>query len=266
MTDGADHDWHRYPFAPDSRDPAGEFVAAERAFRRKRAAIFDRSRILEIDLPLRHDVAARFVPLWLSLDRVRSGVLFVAEHGRASFCDPYVEVGLLLPVRGVLGAGVLIVWMVVDNDTALLVGREWLAVPKKMAEMALRRDERTVAAAVTRRGSQILTASAVATDEVARMSPFYDQPTYSVGGLGQFGLVNLVWAWRAKETVIECRAMRAMVAVQDSAFDPVGRLAAATDDLPAREFTVTCHRGRYLCPVGIAGPRWFARTYDSRYR
>lgn len=265
MTDAA-HDPHQYPFAPDSDDPAGEFLAAERAFRRKRAAIFDRSQILEIGVPLRHDAAAAFVPFWLRLDRNRSGVLFVAEHGRAAFCDPYIEVGLLLPVTGLLAEGVLIVWMVVDNDTALLVGRDWLGVPKKMAGLTVERHEGEVAATVRRRNREILMASARPSNDVPRMAPFYDQPTYCVGGLGQFGLFNLVWAWRAKETIGDTRAMRASIRVEATPFDPIARLAVTTDDLPARTFTVTCHRGRYLLPVGVAGPRWFARTYDSRYR
>lgn len=262
----ARHDSELWPFPAHSTRRFRDFLKAEKRFRKKTAAIFDSSVVLEIAVPLEPTTARHYLPAFLRLDRRRPARFFVAEHPGAAFCERYIEVGLLVPVRGLLGAGQHIVWMVVDNDTALLVGRELLAVPKKMAELEFTHDVAPLRASVRRRGAEVVTVTASPIDEPGGSEPFYDQVTYCVGGMAQLPLCAPVWAWRATETIVDSRAMRASLCATTTPFDPIGALIARTEDLEARLFTVTCHRGRYLWPVGIAGPSWFGRTYDSRYR
>ena len=260
------HDPCLWPFPPGSKRRTRDFFRTEKKFRRKNAAIFAESVVLEVSVPLKVEIVRRFLPAWLSLDANRPGIFFAADHVGPAFCQRYIEVGFMLPVRTPTGRGIHITWMVVNNDTALLLGREGLAVPKKMADLAFEYDCRSPWATVRRHGAEFLRLDAEATGAVARADPFYDQATYNVGGMGQMVLWSLIWVYRATETISGARAMRASLRTSDVPFDPVTRMFARTDDLEARLFTVTCHHGRYLLPAGIAGPRWFGNTYEHRFR
>lgn len=85
---------------------------------------------------------------------------FVARYPRTNFGVTYNEAAVFVPVthRGEPGAYCLT--MPVDDDMAMIGGREQFGFPKKIAEITLDRDGDTVIGRVVRKGSEILTLEA----------------------------------------------------------------------------------------------------------
>lgn len=107
----------------------------------------------------RPDVAGRWVPRPLRLAG-STATLFTAHFAQNSFGSVYSEAGLLLPVEHACRSAVHCPWMVVDDDVALILGRELLGYPKKLAAIEWSDDDVDVEARVTRKGQPLLTMSA----------------------------------------------------------------------------------------------------------
>ena len=85
------------------------------------------------------------------------GVAFVAEYGSTNFGLQYREAGLSLRCRLGREHGLYHLCMPVDDDAALIGGRESFGFPKKMAEsISLHETEDTLSGSVTRRGVELL--------------------------------------------------------------------------------------------------------------
>lgn len=89
---------------------------------------------------------------------------FVARYPRTNFGVTYNEAAMFVPVthRGEPGAYCLT--MPVDDDVAMIGGREQFGFPKKIAAITLDCDGDTVVGRVARKGSEILTLEAELTE------------------------------------------------------------------------------------------------------
>jgi len=194
-----------------------------------------------------------------------SGVLFIADYTKTSFTIPYKEAALLVRVRTLFGEGLHCCWMVVDDDTALIYGRELLGYPKKLANITFNESGDHISATVTRRGTQIMAMEAQRGASQASPPPVFNLKTFNVGGLGQYFALNPVWLLRPLEEIHESYAAEVSLTLADSEFDPIARLVAGNPT--AGRIAITDILGsKYMCPAGIAGLRWFARTFNMRYR
>jgi len=176
----------------------------------------------------------------------------------------------LIHVDTLAGKGVHCCWMVVDDDTAQIYGRELLGYPKKIASITYREEARErVTATVSRRDVEIVSLDIKIKESELPPAPVLGVKTFNTGGLGQLFAVNPIWQFTPHEFVHESYSADARLTLRPSNFDPIEDfIAAYTDPLSARFAIVDIMgaRGGRLFPIGVAGPKWFARTYNMRYR
>ncbi|MGB9373540.1 MAG: acetoacetate decarboxylase family protein [Jiangellales bacterium] len=89
---------------------------------------------------------------------------FVSRYPRTNFGVAYNEAAVFVPVSHKGETGAYCLTMPVDDDVAMIGGREQFGFPKKIAEITLDRDGDTVIGRVVRKGSEILTLEAELTD------------------------------------------------------------------------------------------------------
>jgi acetoacetate decarboxylase len=93
-------------------------------------------------------------PLQAPKDPVMSA--FVAHYPQTNFGVAYYEGGLFVGAEYRGEQGFYCLAMPVDDDTAMIAGREGVGFPKKMAEISLDRDGTRVIGSVVRHGVEIL--------------------------------------------------------------------------------------------------------------
>lgn len=102
-------------------------------------------------------VARELLPRPLSPTPDPTGVAFVAHYPKTNFGCVYNEGALFLTCRYKGEDGLYCLSMPVDDDMAMIGGRENFGYPKKIAErITLGRDGASVVGSVTRRGTEIL--------------------------------------------------------------------------------------------------------------
>jgi len=207
---------------------------------------------LVADMDVDPDAARRWVPAPLRLASPAVASVFCAYFPETSFGSVYREAGVLLHVehRGV--RAVHAPWMLVDDDVALIVGRELLGYPKKLGAVRFERDGDRVEAVAERRGVELVRMRGSLGEVVERPPPMLGRPHRNVRA--SMGLA-LPWilAFTPKEEPIEVRRAELDVCVSGSARDPLhelglGRVRAAW------LHRVNLGRGSWALPVGIASP------------
>lgn len=111
-----------------------------------------------------------------------TATLFIVDYTKRSFTVPYHEAALLVHVRTPLGKGLHCPWMVVDDDTAMIYGREILGYPKKAADITFEEDGKNITAGVTRRGVEVLRIESTSKTRRTPPPPVFDYKTFNVGG------------------------------------------------------------------------------------
>jgi acetoacetate decarboxylase len=102
-------------------------------------------------------VVERILPNGLSALPDGRGAAFVAHYPETNFDCVYNEGALFVECERHGERGLYCLAMPVDDDMAMIGGREFLGYPKKMAErIALEREGDHVVGSVTRRGTEIL--------------------------------------------------------------------------------------------------------------
>jgi acetoacetate decarboxylase len=232
---------------------------------RRGTNLWDNARFVLADVPLKKQEVKRILPLGLWPSDPPMGTFFIANYTKTSFTAPYHEAALLLHVRTILGAGVHCCWMPVNDDTAMIYGRELLGYPKKMARIEYEEGNGVVRGSVTRRGIKVLAMEGVRGPVQVPAPPVFNYKTFNAGGPGQLFGLNPVWLFRPREVIHESYSAEVSVTLNDSEYDPVARLVAGP---PVRgRIAVTDIPGsKYNLPVGVAGPLWFMSTFFMRYR
>jgi acetoacetate decarboxylase len=226
--------------------------------------LWDNARFLMADVPL-SPAAAELLPLGMKPASPAVGTIFIADYTKTNFTVPYREAALLVHVRTPLGKGVHCPWMLVDDDTALIYGRELLGYPKKLASIEFSENGKDVKASVTRRGITMLSMKGEIGRPHDQKPPVFDCKTFNAGGLSQTYLLNAIWLFRVRERVRESNEASVSVETSPSAFDPIDRYIAGPPI--AGRFAVTDILGsKYMFPVGMAGPAWLSRVYMLRFR
>ena len=227
--------------------------------------LWENARFVLVDVPLNREAAARVLPCGMRLQEPPTATLFISDYTRTSFTVPYKEAAVLLHVRTPLGSGIHCPWMIVDDDTALIYGRELLGYPKKLGGFVFREEGNRVTASVSRRGVEVLKIELERQEREVSPRPVFDDKTFNAGGPGQMFLFQLVWMFRPKEDIHEAWSAKARIEVRESEYDPVAGLVSG-EPASARFVVMDILGSRYNLPVGLTGPRWFAATYDLRYR
>lgn len=196
--------------------------------------------------------------------------VFVADYPETTFGVAYREAGVLL--HGLLRGREALhcAWMLVDDDTALILGRELLGFPKKLGTISLAFEEGRASASVARRGATLLALSA-ALDAEGETGPAFPLPIVNVRGLPGL-LPAALWRMDAPQRVLSGRRARILAEVHGADFDPLDRLgigkreveggALVTDIGVPPERPGLLPRG--VRPVGLVSPAWLAARYPFR--
>jgi acetoacetate decarboxylase len=224
---------------------------------------YDGADFLLIDVPL-SPRARDLLPLWMSLGPEPRATLVIASYERPTYTDPYRLAALLMHVRTPFGRGVHPVWMIVTDDTAIIYGRDFVGLPKKGGMIEITRDGDRVTARVERKAQRVLSLHATLAGP-APLEPVFDQKVYCIGGIGTLHFMSPVWVMRVREERKSVRHASASIDYGDGPSDPLRSLVTG-EPLRARFVTCDVLGLRYLLPVGLAGPRWFVRTFRLRFR
>ncbi|MBS2014971.1 MAG: acetoacetate decarboxylase family protein [Deltaproteobacteria bacterium] len=226
--------------------------------------------VVDVALDARH--ARAFLPPGLDLVEPAVARVFVARFARTSFGSVYDEAGVLFHVRRRLRRGLFSPWMVVTDDVALVLGREVLGYPKKLAEIDLRVDGDEVHAHVARRGQPLLSLDATlgdsmrATDAPAVLGP----RAFNVrGGFGPRALELVTFAPRERAREVRHATARLVIhptakAEGDVVRDPLAALGLGRV-LGARLHRIDIHPSLPPRVVRGAGLAFAMRSLGARY-
>lgn len=223
-------------------------------------------------------VVARILPRPLRLPEEAVAVAFVARYPQTNFGCVYNEGALLL--RAVRGreVGLYCLSMPVDDDTAMVLGRERLGYPKKMAEsIRLERSGDHVIGRVVRKGVEILRidaelgaavkpadldiVSAATVDQhgqpcrevVSFLFKYFPAP----GGTGLDYLPRLVRQATLLRPRADVRKATARVVPSSSPYDPLG-------EVPVVGPVLACFHGRWdntMLPGRVVKHVWNVRRF-----
>ncbi|UCD85153.1 MAG: acetoacetate decarboxylase family protein [Deltaproteobacteria bacterium] len=227
--------------------------------------LWDNARFILADVPLDPRESKRVLPCGLRPSDPPIATLFVSNYPKVSFTVPYREAAVLIHVRTPLGKGLHCCWMLVDDDTALIYGRELLGYPKKMADITFEEKDDHISASVSRRGVKVLTMEGKRGPAQNPPPPVFNHKTFNAGGPGQFFAFNPIWFFRPKEVVRESYSAEVKLTLADSDYDPIARLVSG-EPLNGRIAVTDILGSKYNLPVWLTGLIWFANVYNMRFR
>ncbi|GAD82283.1 acetoacetate decarboxylase [Nocardia asteroides NBRC 15531] len=147
---------------------------------------------------------AQWLPAGVRLTARPRADLFIAFFPDCNYGSVYHEAGLFVHVRTVQGTGIHCPWMILDDDVALVMGRELLGYPKKLGEIEWRLTDSEIHAAATRRGAQLFTMRGRLGAVIDNPPPILSRPHRNVVGLSGLFPAFLL-AFTPREEVIEVR-------------------------------------------------------------
>ncbi|WXG39634.1 MAG: acetoacetate decarboxylase family protein [Candidatus Freyarchaeum deiterrae] len=107
----------------------------------------------------------KILPPPLEPPQIPLGLVYVANFPKTSMIQSYREAAIFLDAQFEGKPGNYCLAMPVDNDMAMVQGRELAGFPKKMAEISLEKRGKRIVGLVTRRGVEILKIKASLTEQ-----------------------------------------------------------------------------------------------------
>ncbi len=150
---------------------------------------FTDARFLQAQVELNEAAARRLLPFGLRPSSPAVATLFVAHYPHTSWGSVYREAGLWLHLSG---GAVHSPWMLVDDDIALINGREMLGYPKKLGEVRFELAGEQVEADVHRRGAHLFRMRGELERHDERPPPMLGRPVRNV--TGWVGLTPSGWS------------------------------------------------------------------------
>lgn len=227
--------------------------------------LWDGARFILADVPVDKEEAQKILPRGLRLDGPPTATLFISNYTKTSFTEPYKEAAVLLHVRSAIGKGVHCPWMIVDDDTALIHGRELLGFPKKMGEFTFDEKGDAIKASITRRGVTVLELEGKRGEEQRDPEPVLGRNIFNSGGPGQMYLFNPLWVFRPTEVIHESYSSKVKVTVRDSDLDPISKLFS-NGTVDGRIAVLDIPGGKYYFPLGLGGLMHTGRTFLMRFK
>ena len=232
-------------------------------------AMWTEGRFLAFHAEVDPAVARRWLPPGLRPSDPARALVFAADYVKTGLGLDYREVGLLLHATLRRKPVLHVAWMVVDDDTALILGRELLGFPKKMAEIEVEVGEGAAKASVRRRNVDLLTLHAELGDPLSEAKVFPD-PIVNVRGIPS-PAPDLLLRMHAGERLHSARAAEFELKLKHSAFDPLAELgfAGSQKGLQAVVDLAPNKNGRPERPrrwpwAGFVRPTWLLRAYPFR--
>jgi acetoacetate decarboxylase len=128
---------------------------------------------------------APWLPSGMKLAKPGRADLFLACFPDNVYTGEYHEAGLFVHVKVGRGYGIFCPWMILDDDRALIIGRELLGYPKKQGEISWDDNGERIVAKATRRGSTLIDMEAKFGEVLKGAPPILGLPHRNIiGGLG----------------------------------------------------------------------------------
>ncbi len=188
--------------------------------------------------------AAKWIPRSLSLASPVAEV-FTASFPHSAFGSVYLEAGIFLRVRHWGRRAIHCPWMVVDDDVALILGRDLLGYPKKLAELTWSQSTHRIEARCERRGVGVVAMDAKLGRTVSP-TPFLGRSHRNLIGTVCPRLV----AFTPREVPLEVREADIRVTIGESERDPLHDLGLGPV-LRGRLYRVDLMRSMPPVPVGL---------------
>jgi len=226
--------------------------------------IWTNTQVLAVEVQVSRQAALALLPAALRLPDPPTATLFVADYPETQFGSVYREAAVLLHVEDAAGPALHCPWMVVDDDTALILGREALGFPKKMAEIRLETREGGLGGTVNRRGTEVMRLEATLHQTETAPEPFFARRMVNVIGTPLSGM-RLLELLPGEEVIHTAQRAEARVTLTSSERDPLGELQA----VPAgRARAVHLDFGTIGGPpaqvIGEVDADWISRRFFAR--
>ncbi|MDR7328144.1 MULTISPECIES: acetoacetate decarboxylase family protein [Catenuloplanes] len=217
---------------------------------------------LSVTVPVDRERADNLLPAGVRMAQDSTALVFVADYPWTNFNSTYREAAIFFNVRHGPFRAAHCPWIVVDDDVALIGGRETLGFPKKLAEIDWAVADGVVTATVRRRGVELLSMTGTIGDEVARVPPIFNQPFRNVLGTLGMSVPRLV-TFSTVDEPIELRAADVRLTVGGSYTDPLDTIISGAP-LDGHYRRVDMRVGRLPVPVGLVSPTFLIRTHPLR--
>ncbi|KZM68202.1 acetoacetate decarboxylase family protein [Nocardia terpenica] len=166
----------------------------------------------------------QWLPAGIRLTEPARADLFTAWFPDCNYGSVYHEAGLFVHIKTVQGTGIHCPWMILDDDVALILGRELLGYPKKLGEVDWTLTDTEIRAAATRRGHKLLSMGGRLGEVITDPPPILARPHRNIAGLS--GLFpSWVVGFAPREQVLEVRRIEDFtLEVHGSERDPLDQL------------------------------------------
>lgn len=162
-----------------------------------------------------------FLPFGMRLAEPFRADLFTAHFPDNVFDSPgYHEAGLFVHIKTARGTGIHCPWMILDDDVAMIMGRELLGYPKKLGEVQWNVDGDVIDNSASRRGTTLLTMTGSLGDVIEDAPKILGRPHRNVMGLMGAALPRIV-AFTPGEKPLEVRQAELDLEVFGSDRDPL---------------------------------------------
>lgn len=204
----------------------------------------------------------RFLPTGVTLAKPGRADLFLAHFPDNPFTPGYLEAGLFVHVKTLRGTGIHCPWMLVNDDAALILGREVTGYPKKLGSITWHAQDDTISASATRHGTELVSLEA-RLGEALPATHFLGRPHRNVST--GFGLrLPLVHAFTPRELVREVRRADVDLTLGGSVRDPLLEMGLG-DVLSAQLHRVDLAAGLLPpLPIRPTSPTFLLRHLNSR--
>jgi acetoacetate decarboxylase len=220
--------------------------------------LYDDAHYLVADMEIDARAAARFVPGPLKLASPPLASVFTAWFPHNTFGSNYCEAGVFLHVVHRGKRALYCPWMIVDDDVALILGRELLGYPKKLGRIAFDLDGDNISGVAERRGTELVSMKGTLRERVSDPPPMLGRPHRNVrSSIGQ--VVPTILAFTPREAPIEVRRAELEVRIGSSERDPLGEMGFGAVRA-AYLHRVRLGASGIPLPCALVSPLWAMRT------
>jgi acetoacetate decarboxylase len=182
--------------------------------------LYHNAQYLTAVVELDEKIMARWLPSGMKLAEPARADLFCAYFPENVYTGAYHEAGLFVHIKVGNKTGIFCPWMILDDDRAMIIGRELLGYPKKMGEISWENDGKRIVSNASRRGTTLIEMEATLGEVIHDAPPILGLPHRNItGGLG-LGLPREV-RFTPKEHPLEVRRVEMNLRFTGTENDPL---------------------------------------------
>ncbi|MGA6136382.1 acetoacetate decarboxylase family protein [Acinetobacter dispersus] len=182
--------------------------------------LYHNAQYLTAVVEVNEKLMARWLPAGMKLTKPARADLFCAYFPENVYTGAYHEAGLFVHIQVGNKTGIFCPWMILDDDRAMIIGRELLGYPKKIGEISWDNDGLRIISQASRRGTVLIEMDAKLGEVIQDAPPILGLPHRNItGGLG-LGLPREV-RFTPKEHVVEVRRVDMKLRFTGTVNDPL---------------------------------------------